>query len=104
MTKQKKHIIGKSIENFIRNNFDKKDRKKEDSLNFEWFVNSMYIWQCSSQTFNANSKIGKDISLSKTQGGDSFFISINDYEQIFFIGIDEAIEHSEAIENFKLIE
>ncbi len=80
---KKKTILEKNFENFINGNFDKKDRKRDDALKFEWFVNSMHIWQCSSQTFNADSKIGKKISLGTAQGGDAFFISVNDYEQIF---------------------
>ena len=95
MAKEKKPIIEKNIENFINNNFDKRDRKKHESLKFEWFVNSMHIWQCSSQSFNSNTKIGKDISLGSAQGGDAFFISINNFERIFSItnDIDEVIEY-----------
>lgn len=95
MAKEKKPIIEKNIEKFINNNFDKKDRKKDDSLKFEWFVNSMHIWQCSSQSFNSNTKIGKDVSLGTAQGGDAFFISINNFERIFSINsdIDETIEY-----------
>ena len=95
MAKEKKPIIEKNIEKFINNNFDKRDRRKDDSLKFEWFVNSMHIWQCSSQSFNSNTKIGKDVSLGTAQGGDAFFISINNFERIFSINsdIEETIEY-----------
>ncbi len=95
MAKAKKSLIDKNLENFINANFDKNDRKKDESLKFEWFVNSMHIWQYSSQAFNSNSKIGKLLSLGNSQGGDAFFISINNAEQIFTItdNLDEVIDY-----------
>ncbi|HOV12943.1 MAG TPA: AIPR family protein [Spirochaetota bacterium] len=95
MAKAKTPLIEKNIEKFINNNFDKSDRKKDDSKKFEWFVNSMHIWHSSSQSFNSNTKIGKDISLGNSQGGDAFFISVNNYERIYSLkdNIDEIIEH-----------
>jgi hypothetical protein len=95
MSKPKTPLIDKNIDKFINNNFDKKDRKKSDSEKFEWFVNSMHIWHCSSQFFNSNTKIGKAISLGTAQGGDAFFISVNNFEQIFSLddNIDDVIEY-----------
>jgi hypothetical protein len=69
--------IEKYCEKFINNNFDKRDRMKGDSLKFEWFVNSMHSWHYSSQSYNSKSHIGKEISLGTAQGGDSFFITID---------------------------
>lgn len=88
MAKAKRPIIDKNLEKFINNNFDKREKKKDDSLKFEWFCNSMHIWHCSSIFFNANSKIGKEISLGTSQGGDAFFISINNNEKIYSLNDD----------------
>ncbi len=83
MAKGKKTLIDRNIEKFISNNFGKKEINDNDSFKFELFVNSMHVWQCSSQTYSSNNQIGKDISLGKAQGSDAFFISINDFEKIF---------------------
>lgn len=83
MAKAKRQLIDKNMEKFIYNNFDKKDRKKDISLQFEWFVNSMHIWHCSSTLFNADTKIGKKMTLGNSEGCDAFFISINNQEKIF---------------------
>lgn len=88
MAKAKRPIIDKNLEKFINNNFDKREKKKDDSLKFEWFCNSMHIWHCSSIFFNANSKIGKEISIGTSQGGDAFFISINYNEKIYSLNDD----------------
>ena len=48
-------------------------RKKK----FEWFVSSMHCWYYSSQSYNSNPRIAKDISLGTAQGGDAFFIIVN---------------------------
>ncbi|MBI3501079.1 MAG: AIPR family protein [Bacteroidetes bacterium] len=95
MAKAKKPIIEKNLSKFINDNFDKKDRRKSDSVKFEWFVNSMHIWQSSSQFYNSNTKIGKDISLGTSQGGDAFYVSVNNFEQIFFLydNIEEVIDY-----------
>lgn len=95
MAKAKRPIIEKNFEKFINNNFDKNDRKKEESRKFEWFVNSMHIWHCSSLLYNSNSKYCKEISLETSQGSDAFFLSINNNERIFSINdnIDEVIEY-----------
>lgn len=82
-----KTVTEKNLDNFINNNYDKNDRRKEDSKKFEWFVNSMHIWHCSSQFYNSKSQIGKDISLGTAQGGDAFFLIVNN-EQIFTINDD----------------
>ena len=39
MAKSKKSIIDKNIEKFINENFDRKDRNKDASKHFEWFLN-----------------------------------------------------------------
>lgn len=94
MATAKRTLIDKNIEKFINNNFDKKDRKKEDSKQFEWFVNSMHIWHTSSQLYNANKNIGKQISLGDAQGSDAFYISINNNEKLYTLedDIDEIIK------------
>ncbi len=69
--------LEKYCEKFINNNFDKRDRKKDDSLKFEWFVNSMHCWRHCSQSYNSKTHIGKEVSLATAQGGDAFFITIN---------------------------
>jgi hypothetical protein len=83
MAKAKTPMIDKNVEKFISNNFGKKEIKKHDSYKFELFVNSMHIWQCSSPMYNANNAIGKDMSLGTAQGGDAFFISINNFDAVF---------------------
>ena len=103
MTKPKKPLIEKNIEKFIRNNFDKKENRKDFTKKFEWFVNSMHIWNISSTIFNSNTKIGKTVELGDSRGSDSFFISINDYQQIFTLedDIDNIVQylksHGESI-------
>ncbi len=69
--------IERYCEKFINNNFDKRERKKDESLKFEWFVNSMHCWHYSSQSYNSKPKIGKEISLGTAQGGDAFFLTID---------------------------
>jgi hypothetical protein len=78
--------IEKYCDKFINNNFDKRDRKKDISVKFEWFINSMHAWYYASQSYNAKSLIGKEISLGTAQGGDAFFILVND--QLFSIKDD----------------
>lgn len=95
MPKPKKPIIEKNFEKFINNNFDKRDKNKKPSLKFEWFVNSMHIWHCSSQFYNANTKVGQDVTLGDAQGGDAFFISVNNNEKIF-----TANDNVEDVTNF----
>lgn len=68
--------IERYTEKFIDSNFDKKDKKKEISLKFEWFVNSLHCWEYSSQSYNAKNKIGQEVSLGTAQGGDAFFLLI----------------------------
>ena len=68
--------IERYTEKFIDSNFDKKDKKKEVSLRFEWFVNSLHCWEYSSQSYNAKNKIGQEVSLGTAQGGDAFFLLI----------------------------
>ena len=48
--------IERYTEKFIDSNFDKKDKKKEISLKFEWFLNSLHCWEYSSQSYNAKNK------------------------------------------------
>jgi len=79
-----KTVSEKNLDNFINNNYDKNDRQKNDFLKFEWFVNSMHIWHCSSQYYNSKSQVGKEISLGNAEGGDAFFIIVNN-EQVFTI-------------------
>lgn len=69
--------IEKYCNKFISNNFDKRDRRKDDSLKFEWFVNSMHCWHYSSQSYNSKPLIGKEISIGTAQGGDAFFITVD---------------------------
>jgi len=94
MAKAKRLLIDKNIEKFINNNFDKKDRKKELYLHFEWFANSMHIWHCSSKFFNSDTKIGKKMTLGNSEGCDAFFISVNNYEKIFTLNdnIDDVLD------------
>ncbi|MCB0537677.1 MAG: AIPR family protein [Bacteroidetes bacterium] len=68
--------IERYTDKFIDTNFDKKDKKKEASLKFEWFVNSLHCWEYSSQSYNSKNKIGKEVSLGTSQGGDAFFLLI----------------------------
>ena len=68
--------IERYTDNFIDNNFDKRERRKEDYLKFEWFANSLHCWEYSSQSYNSKQKIGKEISLGSAQGGDAFFLLI----------------------------
>ncbi|NLT52740.1 MAG: AIPR family protein [Ignavibacteria bacterium] len=84
--------LEKYCDKFVNNNFDKRERKKDDSLKFEWFVNSMHAWHYSSQSYNSKSKIGKEISLGTSLGGDSFFIIINN--QLFSLkdNLEEIID------------
>ena len=102
MAKAKRPIIEKNFEKFINNHFDRRDKKKEESLKYEWFCNSMHIWHCSSIFFNANTKIGKDISLGTSQGGDAFFISINNNEKIYSLNddIEEIVTYIKQKANF----
>jgi len=60
-----KTILERYIDKFIDNNFDKGERKKEDYLKFEWFVNSLHCWEYSSQSYNSKQKIGKEIAKEK---------------------------------------
>lgn len=83
MAKAKRTLIDKHIEEFINNNFDKKDRKKDENKQFEWFVNSMHVWHTSSQLYSSNKNIGKQISLGDAQGGDAFYISVNNNEKLY---------------------
>src|SRR5262245_32563461 len=85
--------LEKYCEKFINNNFDKRDRKKDEALKFEWFVNSMHCWRHSSQSYNAKPHIGKEISLSTSQGGDAFFITINGQLYSLKDDIDSLIEN-----------
>jgi len=89
---QIKTKLEKYCDKFVNNNFDKRERKKDDSLKFEWFVNSMHAWHYSSQSYNSKSKIGKEISLGTSLGGDSFFIIINN--QLFSLkdNLEEIID------------
>lgn len=98
MNKQKgpkKTLIDKNIGKFINDNFDKRDRKKDESIHFEWFTNSMHIWHNSSVFFNSDSKIGKKITLGTSEGGDAFFISVNNFQKIFSLqdSIDDVVDY-----------
>ena len=95
MAKPKKSIIDKNIEKFINENFDRKDRNKDASKHFEWFVNSMHICFYSSIFFNSDSKIGKKIGLGSSEGGDAFFASINNFQKIYSLNddVDEIISY-----------
>ncbi|AFI04290.1 AIPR family protein [Helicobacter cetorum] len=64
------------VGNFINDNFDKADQEKSDYLKFEWFVNSMHCFECSSQSYNQKTTIGKEISLGAAEGGDAFFLLV----------------------------
>lgn len=44
MPQPKKLLIERNIDRFIANTFDRRDRRKDISTHFEWFVNSMHIW------------------------------------------------------------
>lgn len=68
--------IERYTEKFIDSNFDKKDKRKDIYLKFEWFVNSLHCWEYSSQSYNAKNKIGQEISLDTAQGGDAFFLLV----------------------------
>jgi len=96
MSKPKKPLLDKNIEKFIKSNFDKREYKNTDiTKQFEWFVNSMHIWSISTTYFNSNTKIGKVIELGDSRGSDAFFISINDYEQIFTLedNLEDVIQY-----------
>ena len=95
MAKPKKSIIDKNIEKFINENFDRKDRNKDASKHFEWFVNSMHICFYSSIFFNSDSKIGKKIGLGSSEGADAFFASINNFQKIYSLNddVDEIISY-----------
>lgn len=101
MAKPKKSIIDKNIEKFINENFDKKDRNKDASKHFEWFVNSMHICFYSSIFLNSDSKIGKKIGLGSSEGGDAFFISINNFQKIYSLNddVDEVISYIKDSKN-----
>lgn len=88
MATPKKLLIEKNLEKFISNIFDKKDRKKDESVHFEWFVNSMHIWNENSQSFNSNIKIGKEVNVGTSMGIDAFFITINNNEKLFKLNDD----------------
>jgi len=99
--------IERYTEKFINTNYDKKDRKKCNSLRFEWFVNSMHCWKYSSQSYNSKSKIGQEISLGKAQGGDAFFLLANN--KIFTLNDDidivkKTISESDNNVEFHLIQ
>ncbi|MFK8302203.1 AIPR family protein [Capnocytophaga stomatis] len=81
--------IERYITKFIDNNFDRKDRKKGDSIKFEWFVNSLHTWEYSSQSYNSKANIGKEISLGTAQGGDAFFLLIGSKIYSLSDSIDE---------------
>lgn len=99
----KKTLIEKNVEKYILNNFDKKDRKKDKTLHFEWFASSMHIWNECSQAYNANTKIGKDVGLGDSQGADSFYVIVNNGEQLFSLksDIDSAVSYVKS--NAKLL-
>lgn len=84
--------IERYCEKFINNNFDKRDKKKDESIKFEWFVNSMHSWHYSSQSFNSKSHIGKEISLGTSQGGDAFFMIIGNQLYSLKDNVDEIID------------
>lgn len=71
-----KQKIERYTDKFIEANFDKKDKSKNVSIKFEWFVNSLHCWEYSSQSYNSKPKIGKEVSLGTAQGGDAFFLLI----------------------------
>lgn len=81
--------IERYINKFIDNNFDRRDRKKDDSIKFEWFVNSLHTWEYSSQSYNSKANIGKEISLGTAQGGDAFFLLIGSKIYSLSDSIDE---------------
>lgn len=102
-----KTILERYIDKFIDNNFDKAERKKEDYLKFEWFVNSLHCWEYSSQSYNSKQKIGKEISLGSAQGGDAFFLLIAN--KIYSLEdniqeVKEAIERNNNKIEFHLIQ
>jgi len=98
MPKPKKLLIERNIQRFITNTFDKRDRKKDSSIHFEWFVNSMHIWNESSQSYNSNTKIGKDVNVGSSLGIDAFFVTINNNEKLFTLNDDiaDVIEYIKA--------
>lgn len=87
-----KQKIERYTDKFIEANFDKKDKSKNPSVKFEWFVNSLHCWEYSSQSYNSKQKIGKEISLGTAQGGDAFFLLIGN--KIFSLedNIEEVIK------------
>lgn len=87
-------------EKFISENFPR-DKKKHIDTQFEVFVNSMHCWNVSSQSYNSNSKIGKDISLGSSQGADSFFALINNN---IYSANDDIIDIIKGLENKKTTE
>lgn len=88
MPQPKKLLIERNIDRFISNTFDKRDRKKDNSTHFEWFANSMHIWYENSQSYNSNTKIGKDVNVGSSLGIDAFFITINNNEKLFTLNDD----------------
>lgn len=101
MAKAKKTSLDKNIEKFINENFDKRDRNKEESKHFEWFSNSMHICYHSSVFLNSDSKIGQKIGLGTSEGVDSFFISINEFQKIFSLqdDLDKIIDYIKDLKN-----
>jgi len=95
-----KSKIEKYTEKFISENFPRY-KKKDLDTQFEIFVNSMHSWVVSSQSYNSNSKIGKDISLGLSQGTDSFFVLINN--NIYTIN-DDISDILKSLENKKTTE
>jgi hypothetical protein len=95
--------IERYCDKFINNNYDKRDREKDISIRFEWFVNSMHSWHYSSQSYNAKPHIGREISLGTAQGGDAFFILVNN--QLFSMreNIDTIIEAIKKSNEVKVI-
>lgn len=71
-----KSKIEKYTEKFIAENFPR-DRKNDADKQFELFVNSMHCWNVSSQSYQSNNNIGKEVSLGESQGADAFFVLIN---------------------------
>lgn len=99
--------IQRYCDKFLHSNFDKRDRKKSESLKFEWFVNSLHCWSVSSQSYNSKTKIGKEISLGDSLGGDAFFIEVNGTIFTLEDNIDDIITYIKKIKpviNFHFIQ
>lgn len=87
-----KQKIDRHFEKYIQDNFSKSDKRKNDDIKFEWFINSMIAWKISTKSYNTIRNIGKEISLGSSEGIDAFFIVIGDNIYSINTDINEILE------------